>query len=286
VIIACLLATWVVWGTTYLAIKIALTSFPPFFQIGTRLLVAGALLIAWAAWRRLAMPTRAQWRNGLLIGTLMVAANQGGVAYAEQTVASGLVVTFIAIVPGLTTLASLPFGVRPSRLEACGIVCGFIGVWLLVRGDAFTTSPIGLIAMTIAALGWSIGSVLSQHVWPLARGPAGYASQLICAGVVMLALSALSDEKFHFPPLPLASLAWLYLVVFGSLIAFVAYMVLLATTGPVLATSYTFVNPVIGMVLGAALGGEHVTPREWIALTVIVAAVAGVIVGRTRPFHR
>jgi drug/metabolite transporter (DMT)-like permease len=279
-IAACLIATWVVWGTTYFAIKVALASFPPFFQIGTRLLVAGALLLSWAAWRGQQMPNRAQWRNALFIGAIMIAANQGGVAYAEQTVASGLVVAFIAIVPALITIASLPFGIRPSRLEVFGIVAGFVGVLLLVRGDAFTASPAGLISMMIAALGWSIGSVLSQHVLPLARGSAGFASQMICGGLVMLALSGLAGETFHWPPQPLAAAAWVYLVVFGSLIAFVAYMVLLANTGPVLATSYTFVNPVIAMLLGVSLGGERVTTHEWIAVMIIVVAVTVVIGSR------
>jgi drug/metabolite transporter (DMT)-like permease len=281
-IVGCLLATWLVWGTTYLAIKVALTSFPPFFQIGTRLLVAGTLLLSWARWRGRLMPTRMQWRNGLLVGTIMLAANQGGVAYAEQTIASGLVVSFIAIVPALTTLASLPFGVRPMRLELCGIVAGFAGVWLLVRGNAFTASPAGLVAMTIAAVGWSIGSVLSQRVLPLAPGSAGFATQMICGGLVMLVLSILAGEAFHFPPQPLAAVAWGYLVIFGSLIAFVAYMVLLANAGPVLATSYAFANPLVGMLCGVFLAGERVSREEWIAVAIIVVSIMLVIVGRKR----
>jgi drug/metabolite transporter (DMT)-like permease len=223
-IAACVVATWVVWGTTYLAIKVALVSFPPFFQIGTRLLTAGALLLLWARWRGREMPTRVQWRNALIVGAIMVAGNQGGVAYAEQTVASGLVVAFIAIVPALITIASLPFGVKPSRLEVCGIVAGFAGVLLLVRGNGFAASPAGLVSMTIAALGWSIGSVLSQHVLLLAHGSAGFASQMICGGLVLLVLAALAGETFHWPPQPLAGLAWVYLVVLGSLVAFVGVL--------------------------------------------------------------
>ena len=135
-IAACLAATWFIWGSTYLAIKFALVSFPPFFQNGTRFLLAGSMLLAWARWRRQAMPTLAQWRNALVVGSLMLAANVGGVAYAEQTLASGLVVAFIAIVPALITVASLPFGIRPTRMEVIGIVLGFCGVLLLVRGDS------------------------------------------------------------------------------------------------------------------------------------------------------
>jgi drug/metabolite transporter (DMT)-like permease len=279
-ILACLAATWLVWGSTYLAIKLALHSFPPFFQMSTRFLVAGALLLLWSRWRRLRLPTLAQWRNGAIVGTFMLAGNVGGVAYAEQSVASGLVVAFIAIVPALITLASLPFGIRPSRLEVIGIALGFIGVLLLVRGAAFTASPAGLAAMTIAALGWSIGSVLSQHVLRLASGSAGFASEMIGAGVVLLSISLLAGETFHWPPEPLAAAAWLYLVVFGSLLAFSAYMILLGRTRPALASSNSFVNPIIGMLLGVSIGGETVTRDEWIAVGIIVLGVTVLIVAR------
>jgi drug/metabolite transporter (DMT)-like permease len=109
-ILACLAATWFVWGSTYLAIRFALVSFPPFFQMGTRLLLAGILLIAWVWWRGQKLPTFTQWRNAALVGALMLGGNVGGVAFAEQSVASGPVVAFMAVTPALMTLASLPFG--------------------------------------------------------------------------------------------------------------------------------------------------------------------------------
>jgi len=279
-IIACLAATWLVWGSTYLAIKVALVSFPPFLQMGSRFLLAGTLMFLWAWWRGQKMPTLVQWRNATIVGALMLAGNVGGVAYAEQSVASGLVVAFIAIVPALITIASLPFGIRPSRLEVIGIGLGILGVLLLVRGDAFMASPAGLIAMTIAALGWSIGSVLSQHVLPLASASAGFASAMICGGVVLMVLSPLAGETFHWPPQPLAAAAWMYLAVFGSVVAFCAYMVLLANTGPALASSNCFVNPVIAMLLGISLGGETITNHEWLAVGVIVFGVTVLILGR------
>jgi drug/metabolite transporter (DMT)-like permease len=279
-ILACLAATWFVWGSTYLGIKLALVSFPPFLQGGTRFLLAGTLLLAWVWWRGQKMPTLIQWRNGSVVGAIMLGGNMGGVTYAEQTVASGLVVAFIAIVPALVTIASVPFGIRLSRLEVLGVGLGIIGVILLVRGDAFMASPPGLIAMTIAALGWSIGSVLSQHVLRLAPSFAGYASQMIGGGVALMVLSLLAEETFRWPPQPLAAVAWGYLVVFGSLIAFCAYMVLLANTRPALATSNSFVNPVIGVLLGVSLGGEAVTRHEWLAVGIIVLGVTVLILGR------
>jgi drug/metabolite transporter (DMT)-like permease len=279
-IAACLAATWFIWGSTYLGIKFALISFPPFLQNGTRFLLAGSLLLLWARWRRQAMPTLIQWRNALVVGSLMLAANVGGVAYAEQTLASGLVVAFIAIVPALITVASLPFGIRPTRMEMIGIALGFFGVLLLVRGAAFTSSPIGVLAIVTAAVGWSSGSVLSQHVLRLAPAAAGFASAMLCAGGVLTTLSLLTGETFSWPPQPLAVGAWLYLSLFGSVIAYSAYMTLLANTRPALATSNSFVNPVIAMLLGVSLGGEIVTRQEWLAVGTIVLGVTVLVLNR------
>lgn len=260
--------------------KFALLSFPPFLQSGTRFLFAGSLLLAWARWRGQSLPTPIQWRNALVVGSLMLAANVGGVAYAEQTLASGLVVAFIAIVPALITVASLPFGLRPTRMEVIGIALGFLGVLLLVSGEAFTSSPIGVLAIVTAALGWSTGSVLSQHVLRLAPAAAGFASAMLCAGGVLMTLSLLSGESFTWRPQPLAVAAWLYLSLFGSVIAYSAYMTLLANTRPALATSNSFVNPVIAMLLGVSLGGEMVTRQEWLAVGIIVLGVTVLVLSR------
>ena len=279
-IAACLAATWFIWGSTYLALKFALLSFPPFLQSGTRFLFAGSLLLTWARWRGQSMPTLLQWRNALVVGSLMLAANVGGVAYAEQSLASGLVVAFIAIVPALITVVSLPFGLRPAPIEVIGIALGFFGVLLLVRGEAFTSSPIGVLAIVTAALGWSTGSGLSQHVLRLAPAAAGFASAMLCAGGVLIALSLVSGESFTWPPQPLAVAAWLYLSLFGSVIAYSAYMTLLANTRPALATSNSFVKPVIAMLLGVSLGGEMVTLREWLAVGVIVLGITVLVLNR------
>jgi drug/metabolite transporter (DMT)-like permease len=272
-VIACLAATWLVWGSTYLAIKYALLSLPPFFQMGTRFLVAGVLLLGWMRWRGAPLPSLREWRNAVLVGTLMLAGGMGGTAYAEQTVGSGLVVAFIAVVPLMIALVNLFFGIKPRRLEAAGIAVGLGGVLMLTQGAGFQASPAGLAAIAIACIAWSIGSVLSQRNLPLAPGPMGFASEMICGGLVLLVLAGLSGETPQWPPRAEAALAWLYLVVFGSLIAFNAYMVLLQKASAGLASSYTFVNPVIAMLLGVAIAGEHVTPFEWSAVAVVLAGV-------------
>lgn len=269
----CLAATWLVWGSTYLAIKFALLSFPPFFQMGTRFLLAGALLMAWTRWRGAPWPSRVQWRNALVVGTLMLGGGMGGTAVAELTVGSGLVVAFIAVVPLMIAALNRFWGVVPGRLELAGIVLGLAGVLMLTQGSGFQASPAGLVAIAIACVTWSVGSVLSQRSLPLAPGATGFASEMLCGGGVLMMLSLATGERPQWPPQPAAVAAWFYLVVFGSLIAFNAYMLLLARANAGLASSYTFVNPVIAMLLGVAVLGEAVSRFEWMAAGVVLAGV-------------
>ena len=272
-VVACLAATWVIWGSTYLAIKIALISLPPFLQMGSRFLVAGGVLMAWMLWRGTPLPTARQWRNAVIVGALMLGGGMGGTALAEVSVGSGLVVAFIAVVPLMIALVSRFYGVKPARGELAGIVVGLAGVLLLTRGAGFQASPAGLAAIATACVTWSLGSVLSQRSLPLAPGAMGFASEMICGGLVLLVLAAATGESLPARIEPKALAAWLYLVVAGSLIAFNAYMLLLANASPGLASSYTFVNPVIAMLLGVAAAGEHITPLEWAAAGVILAGV-------------
>ena len=278
----CLAATWLVWGSTYLAIKFALLSFPPFFQMGTRFLFAGVVLLAWMRWRGATMPTARGWRNALIVGTLMLGGGMGGTAVAEVSVGSGLVVAFIAVVPLMIAGLNRLWGIVPGRLELAGIVVGLAGVLLLTQGAGFQASPQGLIAIGIACASWSLGSVLSQRSLPLAPGATGFASEMVCGGVVLLVLAALTGEQPQWPPQPAAVAAWVYLVVFGSLIAFNAYMLLLASAPAGLASSYTFVNPVIAMLLGVAVLGEVVTGYEWLAAGVVLIGVVLMLRGTAR----
>jgi drug/metabolite transporter (DMT)-like permease len=280
-----LLACYLIWGSTYLAIRLALASFPPFFQMGTRFLAAGALLMAWVLWRArrggARLPTLREWRNALVIGTLMLGGGMGLTASAEQHVGSGLVAAFIAVVPMLVGGWGLLFGQRPHRLELAGMAVGVAGVLLLVRGASFAASPAALASIAGATLAWSLGSVLSTTRLPLAAGPAGFASEMLCGGAVLMALSLALGEQFTAPPQPRAPAAWVYLVVFGSLIAFSAYLYLLAHASPAVATSYAFVNPVIALALGVSLGGEALSGGEWLACAVILAGVLLIFRGKT-----
>jgi len=272
-IAGCVAATWFVWGSTYLAIKIALQGFPPFFQMGTRFLVAGALVLAWTRWQGRPWPDGRQWRHAFLLGALMLGGGMGGTAVAEQTVGSGLIVAFIAVVPMMMAALNLLWRIVPSRRESAGIAVGLVGVVMLTQGAGFQSSPAGLLAIITACVTWSVGSVLSQHRWPLAPGAVGYGSEMLCGGVVLMLLSALAGERLDGVPSLQAWLAWGYLVVAGSLIAFTAYMVLLDRASGPWVSSYTFVNPVIAMLLGVTLGGETVTPAEMVAVGVVLGGV-------------
>lgn len=280
-IVACLAATWLIWGSTYLAIKFALESFPPFFQMGTRFLAAGALLMVWMILVRGApWPSGRQWLHAFIVGSLMLGGGMGGTAVAEVTVGSGLVVAFIAVVPMMMALLNRFYGLRPGRFEMIGIIVGLVGVLLLTRGQGFQASPVGLVAITVACLTWSLGSVLTQHQLPLAPGATGFASEMLCGGAVLMALSGIAGETPSWPPSSAALWAWGYLVVAGSLLAFNAYMLLLAQAPASLASSYTFVNPVVAMALGVLIAEEVVTGFEWAAVVVILFGVVLLLVRR------
>jgi drug/metabolite transporter (DMT)-like permease len=287
-LIAALLACYLVWGSTYLAIRIALESFPPFFQMGTRFFAAGLLLMAWVRWRSrrdgaapTPWPSRREWRNAVVVGGLMLGGGMGMMASAEQHIGSGLIATFIAVVPMMVCGWGLLFGQRPSRLELAGMVVGIAGVVLLVRGASFSAAPAGLAFIVGATLAWSLGSVLSATRLPLAAGPTGFASEMLCGGAILMLISLVLGEQFAWPPRPQAALAWVYLVVFGSIIAFSAYMYLLGHASPAMATSYAFVNPVIALLLGIAAANEAVTRGEWIACGVILLGVFLIFRGKT-----
>jgi drug/metabolite transporter (DMT)-like permease len=281
-VVACLAATWLIWGSTYLVIRFALVGFAPFFLMATRFVTAGALLMGWQLARGAKPPSMTEWRNALLVGTLMLGGGMGGTAYAEQTIASGLVVAFIAVVPMLLIVINLAFKVYPRRSDLVAVGVGLGGVLMLTQGAGIHGSPAGLLAIALGTVGWALGSVLSQRTFPLAPGATGFASELLCGGVALLALSALAGEPRHWPSQAGAWISWVYLVVFGTLIAFNAYMVLLARTSSSLAASYSLVNPVVALCLGVTAGGEKVSPWEWFSAGVVMVGVVILFLGRRR----
>ena len=279
-LIACLAATWFIWGSMYLAIKWALDSFPPFYQMGTQFLVAGILLGLLARFRGEAWPGRRQWVAAAIIGALLLGGGYGFTALAETSVGSGLIVAFNASVPALIAVAELPYGKRPGGLQLAGIIIGIGGVALLSQGQGFASSPGGLLAISVACITWVIGSIWAVYGLPggkaldFAPGYMGHASQMVCGALILLAASWAIGETPQWPPQHKALAAWAYVMVAGSLIGFTAYMLLLDRTTPTLAASYTYVNPIVALFLGIVVDGERVSGQEFLA---VVAVLMGVV---------
>lgn len=173
------------------------------------------------------------------------------------------------------------FGQRPGWLAFAGMAVGLAGVLLLVREASFSASPAGIASIAGATFAWSLGSVLSTTRLPLAPGAAGFASEMLCGGAMLMVVSLALGEQPAWPLQGLAVAAWAYLVVFGSLIAFSAYLYLLAHASPAVATSYAFVNPLIALFLGIVVAGEIVTRGEWIACGVVLGGVLLIFRGKT-----
>ena len=278
-VIACLGATWFIWGTMFLAIKWALASFPPFYQMGTQFLAAGAVLAFVARMRGAAWPARMEWAGGALLGCLMMGAGYGLTALAETSVSSGLVVAFTAIVPAMIVLAELPYGVRPAWRQVIGVAIGLCGIVMMTQGQGFSASLRGLLAITGACVGWVLGSVWAVHGLPggvrlrIAPGFMGHASQMLSGGAMLLIASWLLGESPAWPPQPIALVSCAYVAFAGSLLSYTAYMLLLERTSPSIAVSYTYVNPVVALVLGVTLGGELVTRFEWLSVGIVLSGV-------------
>jgi drug/metabolite transporter (DMT)-like permease len=230
------------------------------------------LLVSVVRGRRL--PSTRQWLAALVVGSLLLAGGAGASAYAMQTIESGLAASFIAFEPALMLIMCMAFGQRPNYKESGGVLLGLIGVTILMRGGGFSSSTVGLIAIIIGTVSWSLGSVLAIYVFRPAPGLMGAACQMICGGLVLLALSPLGHEVFNWHPDTNSLLAWLYLVVFGSVLAFSAFSYLLNHTRTPVAMSYTYVNPLVALLLGSIWGAERFSWLEILATGIIISGVS------------
>lgn len=288
-VLACLAATWFLWGTMYLAIKWALVSFPPFYQMGSQFVVAGAVLATIARWRGGAWPSAREWLGGAIMGALLISGGYGFMAVAETSVGSGLVVAFTAIVPTMVVLGEWPYGVRPDRRQAAGVALGLVGIVMMTQGQGFGASLGGLLAVITSCATWTAGSVWSVHGLPggskisTAPGSMGHASQMLTGGALLLIASRAIGEAPAWPPAPLALLCWVYVAIAGSLIGYSAYLLLLERTTPALATSYTYVNPVVALLLGVTLGQEVVSRFEWLAVMIVLCGVVLLMSRKAEP---
>jgi drug/metabolite transporter (DMT)-like permease len=280
---------YVVWGSTYLAIKYAIVTLPPFLMAALRFLIAGGALYAWSRMRGAPRPTFRQWRNALLVGTLLLACGNGAVVWAEQRVASGATAVLVATVSLWMVLVPWmrPGGKRPRISELAGVVMGLAGVALLAAPHEDGTSAsslFGVLVLVCGSLAWAIGSFVSREVDISNSAPQASGMQMLCGGVTLAIAALVSGDVQRFDPGSVSltsALALLYLVVFGSVIAFSSYMWLLGATTPAKAGTYAYVNPVVAVLLGVLIAGEPLTMREVMAMIVILGAVGVVAWART-----
>jgi drug/metabolite transporter (DMT)-like permease len=286
-----LLTIYVIWGSTYLGIAVAIESVPPFIMAGVRFLIAGAILLLWA-WltngRRLSMPTRRQWLDAFIVGALLFGGGNGLVGFGEQTVPSGVAALLIALIAvWFAVFSRVFFGDRIPRIVAVGIAVGVAGVGLLVWpvGSSSAFDAVGIAALIAAPICWASGSIYAARRAKLPPQPmVSTSAQMLTGGVVLLAEGLVTGEAARLTTdVSMASLLAIgYLIVFGSLVAFSAYAWLLRHAPLPLIGTYAFVNPVVAVALGAIFLSEPITPRMLLAAGVIVVGVALVILGRSR----
>lgn len=280
-------AVYVVWGSTYLAIRFAIDTLPPFLMAGVRFLIAGAVLFGFARLRGAPWPSWAQWRSAALIGGMLLLGGNGGVVWAERTVPSGIAALLVASEPLWIVLLDWlpPRPARPTGRVLLGLGVGFAGVALLIapwsssngEAGAAAVDPVGAIVIVLAAASWAAGSLYSRRAELPASPLASTGSQMLTGGVLLTLTGLGAGEAARFDPaaVSLGSVAALvYLIVFGSLVAFTAYAWLMRHVAAPKVATYAYVNPVIAVVLGWLLAGEPIGPRTLVAAAVIVGAVA------------
>ena len=275
------LRIYVLWGSTYLAIRFAVSTIPPFFMGGVRFIIAGTLLFGWSRWRGAPKPDREQWKNAAIIGTLLLVVGNGAVAWAEQRVDSGVASLIVATVPLWIVLGEMVQGRRPEALQWIGVAVGLVGVGILVMpGEGATTNPIdrvGAAALLFGSFSWTAGSLFSRTARLATPSSTASGMQMLCAGVIMSVVSAVSGEWSRVHPSTISGasiLALAYLIVFGSIVGFSTYMWLLSVARPVAVGTYAYVNPLVAVFLGVVVAGEHLPASATLAMIVIVASVA------------
>jgi drug/metabolite transporter (DMT)-like permease len=276
-----LASVYILWGSTYLAIRFALESYPPFILGALRMFVAGALMYGVLRWRGATPPTRKQWRTLWLLSIWMVLLSNGLVNLAETEVGSGLAAIAVASMPLFAGVFAMLRGRHPSKIEWVGLVIGFLGVIWLNAGSALSGSTLGLVCLIIAPIAWAWGSIWSRDQ-DLPSPFMAASAQMLTGSVWMLGAAAITGERMSAMPSAGATGALLYLVVAGSIFGFTAYIWLLHHVRPALATSYAYVNPPIAVLFGALLAGERFSSHDLGAMAVILVGVVIITLAKAR----
>jgi drug/metabolite transporter (DMT)-like permease len=296
--VAAFAAVYVIWGSTYLAIRIAIETLPPFLMAAARFACAGTILYVWARARGAPRPARSTWKATVVIGALLLLGGNGAVVWAEQTVPSGIAALVVAGVPLWMVLFDwmAPGGMRPAPRVMAGLLLGLAGLVILVGPSAVRgagpVDPVGAAVLMAGSVSWAAGSIYARHA-RLPNRPLLTTAMQMLAGAFLLGVLAVATGElagFQWADVSMRSaLALLYLVVFGAIVGYSAYVWLLRVSSAARVSTYAFVNPLVAVLLGWALAGEALTAGTVLAAAVIVAGVALITLPargfRIRPGH-
>ncbi len=278
------IALYVVWGVTYLANRVAVAELPSFALAASRFVVAGALLYAWLRWRGVPAPSRAEWRAAAIAGLLLCLGN-AFVAWAVHLLPLGIAAVLVAMTPAFLVLFDWmrPAGTRPGVQVVTGLVLGILGIGVLMstrNGAVRSFDPLGALLVLCGTISWSWGSIYARSA-PRPRSPFMLTASQMLSGGIALTPVALALGQFRGVAVSQLSGAWwqafIFLILFGSIVGFSAYVYLLSHSSPATAGSYAFVNPVIAALIGWLLLGEQLAPRAYVAFAIILAAVALIV---------
>lgn len=286
-----LLALYIVWGSTYLAIRFTVETIPPFLSAGIRFLISGVILFLWQRGAGQSMPTRKQWISLFIIGNLLLLGGNGLVAWAEQTIPSGIAALVIGSSPLFLVVAEAvrPGGVKPNWQAIVGLLVGFAGIFILIgpaeiSGSATKLDSFGIAALLAATIFWAIGSVYSKHAELPKSTLMSTGGQMLMGSIGLFAVSLATGELNSFDPAGVTTksiLGLVYLILIGSLIGFVSYGWLLQNAPISLVSTYAYVNPIVAVFLGNLIASEPLEPRIWLAAAIIVGSV--IFINRSRP---
>ena len=283
-------AIYIIWGSTYLAIRLGVASMPPFMMAGVRFLLGGLIIYLWMRARGVAAPSRRHWWTASIIGTLLAAGGTGLVTWAETTVPSGLTALLVAMVPMWIVLVDWlrPKGIKPRWPVVAGLALGFVGVALLINptdiGGVGEVDRFGAVLIVLATLSWAIGSIYSRHAEQPSSKLLGAGMQMLVGGGVLLIASALTGEFGNYDIGDTTLKSWMaltYLITIGSA-AFAVYIWLIGASTPSKVATYAFVNPVIALVLGSLIAGEALSSWTFFCSIIVILAVFMIIRSKAR----
>ncbi|MBM4427334.1 MAG: EamA family transporter [Chloroflexi bacterium] len=278
-----LILLYIVWGSTYFGIKVAIETIPPFFHAGVRFLVSGLILVIWQKAAGSEMPTRKQWISTAIIGTLLLLGGNGLVSWAEQFIPSGIAALIIGSVPMFLVVleAVRPGGVKPTWQAIVGLLIGFVGIFILVgpaeiSGGEMNLDPFGVIALLSACLLWALGSTYSKNADLPKSTMVTTGAEMLMGSIGLFVVSLLTGELNGWNPAEVSARSLyglLYLITIGSIVGFGSYIWLLQNAPISLVATYAYVNPIVAVLLGYWFGNEVLEPRIWLATAIIIGSV-------------